>query len=58
MSEPTVPETSTADQRRRVWQLYNAGELTEDPATVQLDRGSGRDGSHLTAPRSEPDVRN
>jgi hypothetical protein len=35
MFETTI-ETSLTDESRRIWQRYEAGELDEDAATVQL----------------------
>jgi hypothetical protein len=42
MSDLNHPESSGADQQRRVWRLFNAGRLSEDEATAKLLRlGSG-----------------
>jgi hypothetical protein len=38
MFEPTPPEASLAIQRQRIRQLFTAGQLTAESATVQLLR--------------------
>jgi hypothetical protein len=38
MFKPTIVGTSPSDERRRIWQRYEAGKLDDDAATVQLLR--------------------
>ena len=38
MFDTTVLETSPSDERRRIWQMYKAGNLHVEVATAQLLR--------------------